>query len=169
MVKKIIFIMLTVWVGFLLFMPKAEFYYTLEKKLSLKDIYLNEDQIDEGLFTLNVKNITVYAKGIEIAHIKEVSFFTFLFYNSLKAKDIKLDEMLSANAPITIDSLKAIYILARPFTVTLEGNGSLGEIDGKINVLHKNIHMDLMKIKNINTLKPFLKKDKRGWYYEKSF
>jgi uncharacterized membrane protein len=78
MVKKSVLIFLMLWFAILLFMPKAELYYTIEKSLAKQDIKLNEKSIEEGPFSLTLKDVTVYVKGIALAKIEELDFFTLL-------------------------------------------------------------------------------------------
>jgi len=49
MVKKSVLIFLMLWFSILLFMPKAELYYTIEQSLAKQDIKLNEKSIEEGV------------------------------------------------------------------------------------------------------------------------
>ena len=89
MVKKSALIFLMLWFSILLFMPKAELYYTIEQSLAKQDIKLNEKSIEEGLFSLTLKDVTVYVKGIALANIEELDFFTLLFYSSLEVTNLK--------------------------------------------------------------------------------
>jgi predicted ribosome-associated RNA-binding protein Tma20 len=70
MVKKILVSLLLVWGALILFMPKEEIYFSLERELAKQGVEINEAHIDEGLFTLKLEGVTVYVKGIEVATLK---------------------------------------------------------------------------------------------------
>ncbi len=69
-------------------MPKQEFYYKLEEALLTQEIALNEKEIEENLFGLSLKNVSVYVKGINVANIEEVKLFTLLFYSCAEVKGL---------------------------------------------------------------------------------
>lgn len=160
---------LSVWFSVLLFMPKAELYYTLEKTLAEQDIKLNEQSIDEGLFSLSVKDVTVYVKGIALAHVEELDFFTLLFYSSLDIRNLQVDEALHTKVPASTKEATFTHSLLFPLTVSVDANGSFGVIEGNVNLLDKEVRIDFVEVGNINMIQAYLKKDEKGWFYEKSF
>jgi len=169
MVKKSILIFFAVWFVLLMFMPKAELYYTLEKVLEKQDIKLNEKSIDEGLFSLSIKDVTVYVKGIALANIEELNFFTILFYNKLSVENLQVDEVLQTKVPsLTKEAIFSHTILA-PLTVSVDANGSFGSVEGEISLKDENVHIKFIEAKEIGMLKDVLKKDEKGWFYEKAF
>ena len=169
MVKKVFIVFTLVWVAFLMFMPKAEFYYALEEKLAQKDIRLNEGSIEEGLFSLTLKDVTVYVKGIELAKIEELQFFTLLFYSSLTLETLEVDASLQSKIPALTSEASITHILFLPTQLSLDANGSFGTVEGEVNVLAKTVHINFIKTQEMDMLKHFLKKDEKGWYYERSF
>ncbi len=169
MVKKSIGIIFAVWFTLLLFMPKEEMYYTVEKMLAAQDITLNEKSIDEGVFSLTLKDVTVYVKGIALANVKEIDFFTLLFYNTLSIDNLEVDEVLHSKVPAKTKEAVFTYQIFAPLTVSIDANGSFGYAQGLIDLGNKKLHVDFVKPKEIEMIKPFLKKGKKGWFYEKSF
>ncbi|MBA1421395.1 MAG: hypothetical protein FAF03_11315 [Epsilonproteobacteria bacterium] len=169
MVKKSIGILFAVWFTLLLFMPKEEMYYTVEKTLAAQDITLNEKSIEEGLFSLTIKDVTVYVKGIALIHIDEVDFFTLLVYNTLRIDNLVVDEVLHSKVPARTEEARFTYQVFAPLTVSLDANGSFGYAEGTIGLADKQVHVDFLKAKEIEMIKPFLKKGEKGWFYEKSF
>ncbi len=169
MVKKSALIFLAVWFGVLLFMPKAEIYYTLEKTLAEQDIKLNEKSIDEGLFSLTLKDVTVYVKGIALAHIEELDFFTVLCYSSLDVHNLEVDEALHSKVPAFTKEAHFTHSIIAPLSVSVDANGSFGRVEGEMNIMDKEVHIDFVKVGNIGMIQPYLKKGEKGWFYEKSF
>ena len=169
MVKKITLGVVALWFTLLFFMPKAELYYTLEKTLAKQDIKLNEKHIDEGLFSLTVTDITVFVKGIALANIKELHFFTLLFYTTLDLKDLVVDETLHTKIPAKTKHLHLNHQILNPTQLTLDANGTFGIIEGNIDLMERSIHIDFVKAKDIKMIQHYLKSGEKGWIYEKSF
>jgi len=158
-----------VWFTLLLFMPKEEIYYAVEKMLAAQDITLNEKSIDEGLFSLTLKDVTVYVKGVALANIDEIDFFTLLFYNTLSIDNLVVDEVLHSKIPAKTEEAVLTYQIFAPLTVSIDANGSFGYAQGSIHLADKQVHVDFVKPKEIDMIKSFLKKGEKGWFYEKSF
>jgi hypothetical protein len=169
MVKKSALIFLAIWFSVLLFMPKVELYYTLEKALAEKDIKLNEKSIDEGLFSLTVKDVTVYVKGIALANIEELDFFTILFYSSLGIENLHIDEALHTKVPATTKEAHFTSSILSPLSLSVDANGSFGTIEGSIDIMDKEVHIDFVEVGDISMIQAYLTKDEKGWFYEKSF
>jgi len=169
MVKKSALIFLAIWFSVLLFMPKAELYYTLEKALAKKDIKLNEKSIDEGLFSLTVKDVTVYVKGIALANIDELDFFTILFYSSLDLENLQVDEALHTKVPAITKEAHFTSSALSPLSLSVDANGSFGAIAGSIDIMDKEVRIDFVEVGDISMIQAYLTKDEKGWFYEKSF
>jgi len=169
MVKKILFFILIVWLGFLIFMPKSELYYAVEKALDKEDIRINERNIQEGLFSLNIDDLDIYVKGIYVAHVKKITCFTLLFYTNIEIEDIVVDDLFKNKIPESVARLDMYHNIISPLKVSLDANGSFGLIKGNISLLSKKVHLDFVEPKEISKVKMFLQKGKKGWFYEKSF
>jgi len=169
MVKKSALIILAVWFSILLFMPKTELYYTFEKTLANQDIKLNEKSIDEGLFSLTLKDVTIYVKGIALANIEELDFFTVLFYSSLDVVNLQVDEALHSKVPALTKEASFTHNLLSPLILSVDANGSFGTIEGEIKMLNKEVRIDFVKVGDMSMIQSYLTKDEKGWFYEKSF
>jgi len=64
---------------------------------------------------------------------------------------------------VNITSLKANQSILKPFKVKIDAVGNFGVVSGYI------IHLDLIKPKDINSIKRYLRKSSKGWYYESKF
>ena len=78
MVKRSIIVFVITWIAIIILMPKQELYYKLEEELAKHEIILNEEEIDEGLFSLKLKQVTVYFKGIDVATIGIINELSIL-------------------------------------------------------------------------------------------
>ena len=169
MVKKFFLWFFLVGFAVLFFMPKAELYYALERELAKQDIRLNEGSIEQGVLYLTVRDVTVYAKGIELAKIESIHFFTLLGYSTLELKQIVVDDLLKSKVPSPTEKVSVSHSIFSPLGLTLDANGTFGEAQGEVSLLEGSLRVNLVEAKEISTLKPYLKQDEEGWYYETSF
>jgi len=169
MVKKI-FIALTIFLfSVFVFMPKHEIYYKLEQKLADNDIKINEKSIEEGWFSLTLRDLDVYVKGIKLASIEEVNIFTLLFYSKIDIENLLLDESLKARVPTKTGKAQFTHAIWSPSVAHIEAEGSFGGLTGNIHLDDKTLRLDFNDSKMIANIQPKLKKDEKGWYYETSF
>ena len=168
-VKKTVLIIGLIWFALLLFMPKSQLYYLLEKTLVKQEIKINEKKIAEGLFTLNLEDARVYYKGIPIVTIQRADFLTLLLYSSIILENIEVDELLRDKVPAKIDRVMVRYSIADPLHVHITAVGSFGMADGSYAIRTGRVHIDITQDKEIEMLKPWLQKGKKGYYYETSF
>jgi hypothetical protein len=158
------------WFALLIFMPKQELYFTLEKELAKQDIEINEQSIDEGVLSLNLIKPVIYVKGIKIATIEKINIFTLLFNTNINVKALILDDSLKSFAPEKVDVANISYSLFSPFKVHIEAKGSFGNIDGYANLTERNLRLDFTETtKELGSIRSNLKKDEKGLYYETSF
>ena len=158
------------FLGFILlwiFAPKVELYYLLEKSLKEKNIIISNETITDTWYGLKVQNADFYVAGAKIATSAELNFNFFLLYNTLKIKEIKTYTNL---APKEINQFNAIYSIANPFNIKLDGEGSFGILDGKVALKDRRVEILFPETKDIEALKKFLKNDKeKGWFYETNY
>ena len=169
MVKKTVLALLVILLSLMIFAPKRELYYLFEGRLMQQDIIINNEEIRDGLFTLTLRHPELYAKGIKIAEIKEITLFSLLFYTSVTAKEIKTDASLHRWVPGEIEQISADYQLFNPKNITLNILGSFGRAEGYVSLDQALLHIDLVEEQSIEALKTLLKKGEKGWYYEASF
>ncbi len=169
MVKKIFIALFIAWFALLAFMPKQEIYYALEHGLAKQDIKINEKSIEEGVFSLALNQASVYVKGVKIATIEKLTLFTLLFYTKVELDSLLLDDALKAMAPQQTDKAIFSHAIFSPFDTSVYAEGSFGVVDGKVDLKGRKLHIDFNQTKEIEMIKPKLKKDEKGWYYETSF
>jgi len=169
MVKKFFILLFVLWFAILFFMPKQALYYKLEEILLENDIKINEKNIEEGLFSLTLHDSKVYVKGIELATIEKIDFFTLLFYTKVEVNKLVLDPSLKNVAPTHIDEIKIAHAIWNPLNVSLDAQGSFGNVNGQASLLERHIRVDFNETKNTEMLKGSLKQDEKGWFYETSF
>ena len=169
MVKKIFIVLFITWLALLIFMPKQEIYYALEKELAKNEIKINENSIKEGFFSLTLKQVSVYVKGVKIATIEEVDFFTLLFYTKVEVNSLLLDDSLKSMVPQQADKALFVHTFSAPLKVSLNSEGSFGAVEGGVDLKERIIHINFTEAKEIDMIRSKLNKDEKGWSYETSF
>ena len=169
MVKKIFITLAVIWFALLMFMPKQMLYYKVEQELAKNAIKINEKSIEEGIFSFTIHQADVYAKGIKLASVEKVHFFTLLFYTKVTLEELTLDDSLKSIAPTYTKEATVTYALWNPLHISVEAKGSFGGLHGIAKLSDKTLRLDFNESKGIEMFKPKLKQDKKGWYYETSF
>ena len=81
-----------------------------------------------------------------------------------------MDKSFSNMAPKSINQLDAIYSVLNPLNIKVDGVGSFGTVDGTVALAKRKVEILFPVVKEIKTIKKFLKKDKeKGWLYETSY
>lgn len=168
-VKNILIILFSLWLALLLFMPKKVFYYALEKELLKYDVKLNEVTIKETFFGVEIEDISGYVKGIHLISIDKITFSTMLFFTEIEILNIEIDESIGKMLPQPIAFVKINHSILSALFVALDAQGIFGEVTAEVNLLERNIHVDVNDTAKLPMLKPWLKKGEKGWFYEKSF
>lgn len=169
MVKKIAIALFFIWFSLILFMPKSEIYFKIEQELIKSEIELNEESRSEGIFSLSLKNVTVYVKGISLVTVEEIDFFTLLFYTQIEVKNLLFDESLKSMIPTEIEALSISQNILSPVHLNIAAEGFFGEVAGTVDLVNRNLHLDINDTKELDMLKSQLKQGEKGWYYETSF
>jgi len=169
MVKNIFIALCIIWFALLVFMPKRELYYQLEKELAKQEIVISGEKIEEGWFSLTLKEPSIYLKGIKIATIEEIDIFTLLFYTKVELKMLLLDKSLKAIAPQQTEYIVLSHSLLSPLQAWIDAQGEFGTIKGQADLSKRRVTIDFIEVKEIGMIKSQLKKDEKGWHYERSF
>lgn len=168
-VKKSILLLLTALIAFILFAPKRELYYLLQKKLQQEGIVLDQRKIIEKPLGLHLEEVTIYWQGIELGTFRTLDAETFLLYNRLDGYAFQISPAMQRFVRLAIDHLKIRYRLWNPRHLVLEAQGSFGRIHGFYDIKERMLRVRWTRIGEIENLRPYLKRDKEGWYYERQF
>lgn len=114
---------------FLLFLPKQNLYFLLEKELLKKQIFISEQEIVEKYFSLNLDNIFINYNNTKLAKIQSINMTLSLFYNSVNLKNVKILYPLPVNIPSKIKNLQITYTLLNPLKIKFELRGEFGTLE----------------------------------------
>jgi len=162
--KKILIFLLGLILGFYFFMPKEEFFYLIQKKLYQTNNIAVTADIKSDVFKLSLLKGKIYYNDIQTATFDKAYISPYIFYNKINIFDIKL--------PINnlnITKITLTHNILNPYIIKLTANGNFAKkIHGNINFSKKEVRLYFEGVKN-NTVKKFLKKDKKGYFYYEKF
>jgi len=141
----------------LLFLPKENIYYFVEKKLFENKIILNEKNIKEGLFGLNVDDIDIFYDSTNIMKAEKLNLFFTIFYNRVMIKDIRAQKSFQNFMSEKIDTISLRHAIFYPTKVWINIRGEFGQINGNYNIKNKNVHLELKPQENFEKKYPFLR------------
>ncbi len=159
--KRIIIFVFGLFIGVIIFMPKDNLYFTLQKYLAKEKIYINS-KIKSNL-KLTLYNGTIYQNDIDFAYFKKIDIMPFLLYNNIKVKNLKINFQ-----NYKIKTLNITYSILNPVKIYISGKSSFGIISGEINLLKRFIRIYILNLSDVN-LKTFLRKDNKGYFYYAKF
>ena len=130
MVKKSIGGFFLLLLFLVLFSPKQEIYYLLEKKLEKEGIVISNEKFSDTLFGLTINDADIFVKGINMAKVKSLKLNIFFLYNQLSIEGIETDKGVHKFVPKSIDRVTATFSILKPYKVAVDGNGSFGSTIG---------------------------------------
>ena len=171
---KIFAYILFITLAFIVFIPKSSVYYFAEKNLKEFGVINSKEKINENLFSLELENSSISAKGIEVAEIENSHFTLLLIYNTLEFTNIKLSSLVNIFLPPKIHRARISYSIFNPLFVKAEGNGEFGDATAAFSLLDRELKVLLKPSKVMlkshrASLRQF-KKNKEGEYvYARKF
>ena len=172
MVKKIIGAIIGSFIILLIIItlaPKDELYYKLERELEKKGVVIGNEKFTTNLLGVKIEDANIYLKGVNIAHIKSINLDIFLIYDRLTIDGVTTDKSIHNFVPKSIDHAEAIFSILKPYKISIDANGSFGEIVGGLYFNMNKLFIRVPKPKDISAFRGFLKRDAKGLYYEKFF
>jgi len=169
MVKKILLVLILFPLVLVLFAPKTELYYLLEKRLAAQDIVLSGEQVHETLLGLTLEHPTIYIKGIKIATVKSMSLWSLLVYTHVTVEGVKFDPSLKHFVPPAVANVTLTHSLLHP--TRLAGVIRDPALSGAITIDLKGRHavVTFSQLPANSPVKRYLKHRKGGWDYETNF
>ena len=160
--KKFLLFLLGFFIGIIFFMPKDNLYYTFQSFLKKQNIYINS-KIDLSLFSLTLKNGIIYYHGMDISKFKNINILPYIVYNEIDFKNVNINI-----GNYKIISLKAFYTLFYPMKIFIKGKSNIGILNGYINLIKREVKLRINNLTD-SSVKKFLTKDKKGYFYYAKF
>jgi len=166
-VKQMLLILILLPLAIVLFMPKKELYYLLEQRLAQKHIMITDESLREGPFSLTILHPVVRFNGAPVAHAERITLWSLLLYSKADIKAVAVAEGLPTE--VNASRMTAIHSILSPLRMRIEGQSSLGSVEGALDLQGRRLHLELAEGGNNQALSAYLKKGEKGWYYESRF
>lgn len=169
---KIFVIILTILLSLIIFMPKKEFYFAMEKRVLKSEIIISDEKIEDNLFSLDIKKGNIYYQDVKSASFDKIAIKPYLLYNRVIIRNFKPDTGFSDIIPVSFYKATLIYTPFLFDKIDISMKGNFGEAEGYFDILEKRLKLYIKpkeKSKAFSLLKRFIKKTEEGWIYEKKF
>lgn len=170
MVIRLFIYGLTALLALVLFAPKKELYFLLEKELQSRHVVLADESLKESPFGLTLQDLRIRVDGAEVAELDRITLRTFLLYNRLTLQGLRPAPGMERLLPITVEKGMATYTLLHPTRLQLDLQGSFGKAKGYLQLLPlRHLHLEIVQEGNLDTLRPYLKRENGRWLYDAKF
>ena len=135
------------------------------------NIVITDEQVNSFTPILELSNGKIDYSGMEVAKFETSSIFQ-LFYNSINIYNIKVGKDFQQFRELDFNKLSAEYSVGQYQKVFVFGEGSFGEIKGRINILDRTIDLLLIPTENFkknSLIGMFKKHDNGGYIYNGKF
>ena len=171
---KILFLFSFFIASLILFLPKKNLYYLAERELSKLRTVISDERIEEGAFSLQIKNADIYAQGIHAAKVEDIKLQIYFLTNTLEVRRVRLDEMTKNLLPTEIQTLLIRYALWDPLHITFTAKGKFGLAQGEYALTTRTLTLILQPsttmLRKYSTLLRQMNKTPTGEYrYERRF
>jgi len=155
------------------FAPKESVYYFLENELQEYGVVISNEELENSLFNLRVKDATISVKAVDSAKIAKTDLQIYGLYNRIKLRGILLSKIANSLMPVNIQKASIIYSVLKPLNVQLKAFGEFGEVHGEYNIVDRALHLKLKPsnkmLKDYKSTLKSLKKSQSGEYlYDKN-
>ncbi len=167
LVNRIIISLILIPLLIVVLMPKKEIYYLIEKKLAKQHIVISSEELDSGLFGLNIKHPKIYYMGSQVATAKEIKMWTALVYTAIDAKMLSVAQGLPQE--MIFQNIKASHSIISPKKIKIAGVGTIGNIKAQVDLAKRKVIVTADKAGVNPNISRHMKKIKGGWKYESRF
>lgn len=171
-ILKIAVYTLTALFLFVAIAPKKNLYFLAEEELLKHKIVLSGETIHNGMLYFEVRDANIYYEDIYAGRLERLKIYPLIFWNRISLENLKIDKALSRFVPPNTELLLARYSLLNPIGIELQGEGSFGSFFGEVNLIDRNISIELNASKEMQSYRDITKKMKKidgKLRYEQSF
>ena len=150
--------------------PKENIFFYAQEKLKDAKIEIYKQEINTSLFSISLNNFNIKYNLLDLGAVKVSDFSFYVFFNTLKIKDLNLDQSFSKFLPTKIKEINITYSILDPLNIIINSKGNFGDINGKFSLLDLKVSIelkqsDLMTLKYKKILNQ-MKKNKGVYTYE---
>jgi hypothetical protein len=168
--KKIFTIFIFFYISLILFLPRENIYFTLEKQLQKMTISLSNETIENKFYYTKISDASIIWEDTEIGLIESISLKPWIFYNSFEIENIIFNGDVREFLPKKIEKIYLKQSIFSPKTLFIDAKGDFGKINGFLDEEENKLHLELVLSDEGNLkYRPFLTKFKYSnnlWIYD---
>ncbi len=167
--RKTLLFIVVFYLGFILFMPKVNLYYTLENFAKKEHVEIKEGSLKDRWIDLVIKDAHIFYDGIDSVKVDALQIAPWIFYNKVTARGVSPSKGIKRMFDASAEVVTLTYSLLSYKTIMIEAEGDFGVIHGTLDVLEQKLRLVLepsAKFKNNNIVREYFKKEKEGLVYE---
>ncbi len=166
--KKIVTILLTIYISIIVFMPKEQIIYTILNQANSQNINFKiENPTDFGIFE-NISKLTLLYDKDEVLEVTNAKLFPLLLYNRLSFSNIDLVGNFKSMLDIKIIEAKLTQSIIAPTKIKIYALSTIGKIEGRFDIKRNNLKVVLTPNDKFKAFKykNYFKKTEEGYVYE---
>ncbi len=169
--KKFLVVILTLYLSFIIFMPKNNLWFTAEEFLKERGVIVSGERVKDFGVLFSMKKGEIYYDGLKSFYIGDMKVLPYLFFNQISFKNLKSSNDVKPTMDISFKELKIRNSILKPFLFFVKGNGNIGKFEGDLDIKRKVFKMLLTPSKEFlsSKMRRYFKKSKEGYIYEYHF
>lgn len=152
--------------------PKEKLYFTFEKILAQKNIFISDESFDDRFFYLDIQTPTLMIDHLNIASIDNIRISPWILFNRLTISSVSFSPQYRPFFPGSIDEITLTYSLWHPLSIQIYGEGDFGHCEGAFDLLNQKIRVvfsPVAQLRHYALLVSKLHSHKEGLVYESNF
>jgi len=170
--KKILSFGALLLLGIIIFLPKANIYYSAEEALASAHLYLSGESVNDRFLYLDVRDASLLLDSMPIGTIEHIRVIPLIFFNRATITSLNFSGEFASLFPEGIEYLTFTYSLLHPLSIVIEGKGGFGPVHGEIDLKNERLEV-IFEPSQIMRAYPLLlaklHKSDKGLVYETSF
>ncbi|HIC10303.1 MAG TPA: hypothetical protein EYO61_02965 [Campylobacterales bacterium] len=171
MIKKIFqntfLFLLSFYIVLIVALPKEGLWFKLEEVLKERNIVVDGEEVSDRYISLNIRNGEIVASDMSVAIFENINIYPFLFFNRIDIENLQVGKDFPQFGDIYLDNLIVTNSIVKPTKLLLDGNGSIGNFKGRIDISKRTIDILLYpseKVKKMRAVMRYFKEYKDGGY-----
>ncbi|MGA1933227.1 hypothetical protein ACH5BF_11030 [Arcobacter sp. YIC-464] len=170
--KFLVYLFFFVFISLVL-LPKQELFFALEKELEKQNVIVSNEEFKNKALGFDIKYVDIYLEGINAANIQNISIDSYLVYNKVAIKNVRLLDSFKTMFPTPLTNIYLTYSILDYENIQINADGIFGKVEGSLNIFDRKatIYLDAsssMKSSYSNLLRQMRLKDGR-YIYEYKF
>ena len=169
--KKILFVVVCVYILLVVLMPKVKLYFQVEQQLKKElKLNINNEKVKDNLLFLSISGADILSSGISVAKVKNVKIYPFLIVNHMSIENITMQKSIQKILNMKVRSVGVTHNILQPLKLSLDIELIANRLHGYVDLKTKKIKLFYkQKINGFGMFRQYVQKTKDGYKLELSF